>query len=197
MLGRCSHEFSWPRRAADGDYYQVCLLCAAEYKYDWKTMRRIKRVNSAPEAASEPLRNRSRKKPTCRPQCAIVPRGWEPGMKAQWKTSANRAFYLWVPSNCPRIPWWKWSSRCPRRFPGRRTAWFCARVESFAERKGGIRNRWVWPQQFSTTSSCDSTELVSESAAPTVCQEIQVFYYQPITSTSPANLQDAILPETR
>ena len=44
MLGRCSHEFSWPRRAADGDYYQVCLLCAAEYKYDWTTMRRTARV---------------------------------------------------------------------------------------------------------------------------------------------------------
>ena len=50
MLGRCSHEFSWPRRAADGEYYQVCLLCAAQYKYDWKTMRRIKRVEpSMPE----------------------------------------------------------------------------------------------------------------------------------------------------
>jgi hypothetical protein len=44
MLGRCSHEFSWPRRGADGEYYQVCLLCAAEYKYDWTTMRRIERV---------------------------------------------------------------------------------------------------------------------------------------------------------
>jgi hypothetical protein len=51
MLGRCSHEFSWPRRAADGHYYQVCLLCAAEYKYDWKTMRRIERVKpSTPES---------------------------------------------------------------------------------------------------------------------------------------------------
>ena len=38
MLGRCSHEFSWPRRGGDGNYYQVCLLCAAEYKYDWTTM---------------------------------------------------------------------------------------------------------------------------------------------------------------
>ena len=44
MLGRCSHEFSWPRRGADGNYYQVCLLCAAEYKYDWTTMRRTERV---------------------------------------------------------------------------------------------------------------------------------------------------------
>jgi hypothetical protein len=47
MLGRCSHEFSWPRRGADGDYYQVCLLCAAEYKYDWTTMRRTERVEHA------------------------------------------------------------------------------------------------------------------------------------------------------
>ena len=44
MLGRCSHEFSWPRRGADGNYYQVCLLCAAEYRYDWTTMRRTERV---------------------------------------------------------------------------------------------------------------------------------------------------------
>jgi PilZ domain len=44
MLGHCSHEFSWPRRGAEGDYYQVCLLCAVEYKYDWTTMRRTQRV---------------------------------------------------------------------------------------------------------------------------------------------------------
>ena len=54
MLGRCSHEFSWPRRTGDGDYYQVCLLCAAEYKYDWKTMRRTERVDrSKAEPAEE------------------------------------------------------------------------------------------------------------------------------------------------
>jgi PilZ domain len=54
MLGRCSHEFSWPRRAEDGHYYQVCLLCAAEYKYDWKTMRRIERVQPAqPESTGK------------------------------------------------------------------------------------------------------------------------------------------------
>jgi len=73
MLGRCSHEFSWPRRAADGHYYQVCLLCAAEYKYDWKTMRRIERVEhseSAVEAAATTTR-RSRghsRKPTWVPR---------------------------------------------------------------------------------------------------------------------------------
>jgi hypothetical protein len=42
----CSHEFLWPRRAADGHYYQVCLLCGAKYKYDWKSMQRIERVDS-------------------------------------------------------------------------------------------------------------------------------------------------------
>ena len=52
MLGRCSHEFSWPRRGGDGDYYKVCLLCAAEYKYDWTTMRRTQRVEHAKPESS-------------------------------------------------------------------------------------------------------------------------------------------------
>src|SRR5437588_9645705 len=66
MLGRCAHEFSWPRRAADGSYYQVCLLCAAEYKYDWKTMRRIERLEAAPEPAVK--RRAHTKKPTWVPR---------------------------------------------------------------------------------------------------------------------------------
>jgi hypothetical protein len=68
MLGRCSHEFSWPRRAADGHYYQVCLLCAAEYKYDWKSMRRIERVEPS-AAETTPRRGRAHaKKPTWVPR---------------------------------------------------------------------------------------------------------------------------------
>ena len=43
-LRRCSHEFSWPRRWPDGEYYQVCLVCGTEYKYDWKAMCRRERV---------------------------------------------------------------------------------------------------------------------------------------------------------
>src|SRR5271165_2852922 len=50
-LGHCSHEFSWPRRAADGHYYQVCVNCASEYKYDWKAMRRTERVENSPDSA--------------------------------------------------------------------------------------------------------------------------------------------------
>jgi len=47
----CSHEFLWPRRAAEGHYYQVCLLCGAKYKYDWKSMQRIERVDTELKAA--------------------------------------------------------------------------------------------------------------------------------------------------
>jgi PilZ domain len=67
MLGRCAHEFSWPRRAADGSYYQVCLLCAAEYKYDWKTMRRIERMESPSPEPTTKRRSHS-KKPTWVPR---------------------------------------------------------------------------------------------------------------------------------
>jgi hypothetical protein len=70
MLRSCSHEFSWPRRATDGHYYQVCLVCAAEYKYDWNTMRRIERVDhAAPEGGTAIRRSRSHaKKPTWVPR---------------------------------------------------------------------------------------------------------------------------------
>jgi hypothetical protein len=69
MLGRCSHEFSWPRRATDGHYYQVCLLCAAEYKYDWSTMRRTERLQTLPDATPSTRRGRAHaKKPTWVPR---------------------------------------------------------------------------------------------------------------------------------
>lgn len=47
-LVRCSHEFSWPRRWPDGDFYQVCLVCGDEYRYDWNSMRRTERVVPPP-----------------------------------------------------------------------------------------------------------------------------------------------------
>ena len=67
MLGRCSHEFSWPRRGSDGEYYQVCLLCAAEYKYDWDSMRRIERVEHSPEIGIRRSHTRE-KRPTWVPR---------------------------------------------------------------------------------------------------------------------------------
>src|SRR5207253_10487197 len=71
LLGRCSHEFSWPRRAADGHYYQVCLLCAAEYKYDRSSKRPIERAEPVPPEVSTTTRRGTRrhsKKPTWVPR---------------------------------------------------------------------------------------------------------------------------------
>lgn len=74
LLGRCSHEFSWPRRASDGQFYQVCLLCAAEYKYDWATMRRTERVKTgaASETTAAPKRRQHVKKPTWVPRARRI-----------------------------------------------------------------------------------------------------------------------------
>ena len=62
MLGLCSHDFLWPRRAADGDYYQVCRLCGVEHKYDWEHMRR-KRSHPRPKPALAPPSLRSNRVP--------------------------------------------------------------------------------------------------------------------------------------
>jgi hypothetical protein len=48
----CRHEFSWPRRAEDGSYYQICLQCGTRYRYDWSTMKRVSRLEA--EAEDEP-----------------------------------------------------------------------------------------------------------------------------------------------
>jgi hypothetical protein len=71
LLGRCSHEFSWPRRAANGHFYQVCLLCAAEYNYDWSTMRRTERVTHAAETNSGTKR-RPLRQPTWVPRARRI-----------------------------------------------------------------------------------------------------------------------------
>lgn len=53
MPGTCSHEFFWPLRAADGNYYQVCRLCGVQYAYDWDNMRRM-RGGPQPSQTSSP-----------------------------------------------------------------------------------------------------------------------------------------------
>ena len=68
MLGRCSHEFSWPRRAANGEYYQVCMVCATAYQYDWKTMRRGDRVEGPTAEATTVRRRSGKKQPTWMPR---------------------------------------------------------------------------------------------------------------------------------
>jgi hypothetical protein len=41
LPGGCRHEFAWPRKTTEGDYYQVCLICGEEYRYDWRSMTRL------------------------------------------------------------------------------------------------------------------------------------------------------------
>jgi len=52
FLKHCAHEFSWPRRLASGDCYQVCLLCGEQYGYDWQKMSRTKRLANIPKDAT-------------------------------------------------------------------------------------------------------------------------------------------------
>jgi hypothetical protein len=48
FFGRgCSHSFSWPRIATNGQNYQICLLCGTAYEYDWGLMRRTDRLLAA------------------------------------------------------------------------------------------------------------------------------------------------------
>jgi hypothetical protein len=62
MPGICAHEFFWPLKAADGNYYQVCRLCGAQHAYDWNNMRRMRGGPpasltsglSAPKASPQP-----------------------------------------------------------------------------------------------------------------------------------------------
>jgi len=51
-MGGCLHEFSWPRRASDGRYYQICILCNLKREYDWHSMRRIEPESAAPEGVT-------------------------------------------------------------------------------------------------------------------------------------------------
>src|SRR5256885_16207475 len=88
MLGRCSHEFSWPRRGTDGNYYQVCLLCAAEYKYDWTTMRCIERVEHVkPETGIRRSHARERRSswvPRARPLKLDLPLRYRVNKTSMW-----------------------------------------------------------------------------------------------------------------
>jgi len=58
----CSHQFAWPRRRASGDYYQVCVLCGAEYSYDWSTMTRTGRIEPGVKAETAPTGHRTRRR---------------------------------------------------------------------------------------------------------------------------------------
>jgi hypothetical protein len=49
FLFDCRHQFSWPRRDDNGDYYQLCVTCGTKYQYDWTRMRRIAPIDDTPK----------------------------------------------------------------------------------------------------------------------------------------------------
>lgn len=61
LPGSCRHEFAWPRKTAEGDYYQVCLICGEEYRYDWRSMTRLgKRTEKGREVSTAATENVAR-----------------------------------------------------------------------------------------------------------------------------------------
>ncbi len=63
LSGKCRHEFAWPRKTEQGDYYQVCLICGDEYQYDWPSMRRLgKRGEGAPVRTATSAADRGSKR---------------------------------------------------------------------------------------------------------------------------------------
>src|SRR5690348_5395356 len=85
LSSRCSHQFTWPRRAADGSYYQACVLCGELYAYDWTHMRRTrpKRHREAPQEQETPRtpgwKPRARRLVTC------IPAKYRSGPSETWK----------------------------------------------------------------------------------------------------------------
>ena len=51
LLFDCRHQFSWPRRDENGDYYQLCVACGTKYSYDWSRMRRLEPIDDTPKAS--------------------------------------------------------------------------------------------------------------------------------------------------
>jgi hypothetical protein len=63
----CSHQFSWPRVLGDGRHYQTCLVCGAEFEYDWQRMQRGARILQEDSALSRAAASIRRKwKPRAR-----------------------------------------------------------------------------------------------------------------------------------
>jgi hypothetical protein len=87
----CSHQFAWPRRRPDGRYYQVCVLCGAEYMYDWNSMTRTGRIEppgpgQSPAAGSHRSRRRSNWVPRARRLRVHLPLEYREVGTEKWHT---------------------------------------------------------------------------------------------------------------
>jgi PilZ domain len=71
FLSSCRHQFAWPRRAENGDYYQLCVHCGTKYLYDWGKMRRLSLAEDEEDSAAGQVRSSGRK---CGTRVAWMPR---------------------------------------------------------------------------------------------------------------------------
>src|ERR1035437_892093 len=71
FLSSCRHQFAWPRRAENGDYYQLCVHCGAKYLDDWGNMRRLSLAEDEEDGAADQVRSSVRK---CGKRVAWMPR---------------------------------------------------------------------------------------------------------------------------
>jgi hypothetical protein len=56
----CRHQFSWPHTGAQGQDYQVCLVCGATYGFDCTSMCRTGRLSATAGVRSLSTRLMSR-----------------------------------------------------------------------------------------------------------------------------------------
>ena len=68
MLGRCSHEFSWPRRAGKWRVLPGLHVVRDRFQYDWQTMRRGDRVDEPVADTESARRHSAEKQPTWMPR---------------------------------------------------------------------------------------------------------------------------------
>ena len=83
----CSHQFSWPRVLGDGRHYQTCLVCGAEFEYDWQRMQRGARILQEESALSRAAAGFRRKwKPRARRLRRDLPLRYRVMGRNEWHT---------------------------------------------------------------------------------------------------------------
>ena len=126
FLSSCRHQFAWPRRAENGDYYQLCVHCGAKYMYDWSKMRRslwpkTKKIAS-PSMCGHPFESAVRGwrgcpangacaiESPCNSACPEPPSG----SRRQARISAALVYCFVILRLCRLVRNCSWCSKCPR-----------------------------------------------------------------------------------
>lgn len=90
LLSPCDHQFCWPRRTEDGEYYQACVLCGQEYAYDWAKMQRTRKLRGVRRNPKHSWRPRGR-----RLACALPVQFRLNGGSSEWSTGTSVNLSRW------------------------------------------------------------------------------------------------------